>query len=210
MTVHRSIVSRPAARGALVTCLAASGIFLMPGGAKAASIWHVDPTGDVVVAGPLANDYAVRNTSHADIRGFGASYDSRTLQVSTSLREYQTLDGMWEAKVRTSQGYDYRLEISLNGEGQTRLRRSSKTASGFFNSPCAGLTVARTDRGIAARIPTTCLGGAWRVRVGVRTAGAKSYPTVSYRYYDDALVDGRSLKAAPVKTATIGPWLDQH
>jgi len=210
MTVHRSMISRPAARAALVTCVALTGILLAPDCAKAATLWHVDPTGDVLVQGPLANDYAVRDTGRADIRGFGVTYDSETLRVGTSIRTYRTLDGFWEAKVRTSQGYDYRLQVSLNGEDTTRLRRSSKTASGFFNSPCVGLTVARTDRGITARIPTRCLGGAWRVRVGVLTAGAKYYPTIVYGYYDDALVDGRSVKAEPVKTVTLGPWLDQH
>jgi len=173
-------------------------------------MWHVDPTGDVVVQGPLANDYAVRDTTRADIIGMSARYDSTALRVGTSLREYKTLDGFWEAKVRTSQGFDYRLEVSLNGDTPPRFRRTSKTSPGFYNSPCVGLTVSRTERGITAHVPTTCLGDAWRLRVGVRTAGAKFYPTIAYGYTDDALTDGRPSEPVPVRTATLGPWLDQH
>lgn len=208
--MRRPHLVRPGACRVLVPCLAALGITLSAGGAQAASLWHVDRTGDVVVQGPFPDNYGVHDATQADIVGIGASYDATALRVGTSLREYQSLSGFWEAKIRTSQGFDYRLEVGLSGDAPPRLRRSSKATPGFFTSACAGLTVTRTTRGITARLPATCLGSAWRVRVGVRTAGAKDYPTVAYGYTDDAFAVGRSSNPVPVKTATLGPWLDQH
>lgn len=212
MAVGSTPHARRIVRPVLLAGVLASSLALGMGGADAATAFHRDPSGDVVVTGAPGVS-AVRDVEAADLVGFGVAYDATTLRVATSLRAYRTLDGVWEATVRTSQGFVYRLRVSLDGSTPPRLRRSLPGGSGLIDRTCDGLVVARTERGITARIPTSCVGGAWRVRVGVRTEATRPSSgdpaPAAAEFTDDALADGRASAPAPVRSATLGRWLEQ-
>lgn len=104
-------------------------------------------------------------------------------------------------KILTSQGDTFHVLYSGPGPGGPYLRRNS------FKYTCDGVSVVRTRSGLVLRFPQSCLGNAYRVRVGAQVSGyafgGEDSDYIERIAQDDAYRTGKYTYRSP----KLGPWV---
>lgn len=177
-------------------------VLLLAAPAAYAQTWtHTDAARDVLVDRydesmpplPIA-------PGRGDLTKLSVRYDADVLQVASTIRA-EHCGYYWELRVATSRGDTFvfsRGAASSDGcvEPAVRARRNS------YAFTCQGLVVSTNSVGIVARIPRSCLGSAYRVRVGVQLSTHDDFERGS-RTEDDAYRTGKVTWREP----RLSPWV---
>lgn len=156
----------------------------------------------------LESQPGLSDTPLSNIVGVGASYGADVLRLSVSIQDYRERAGDTRFWVRTSQGVAYRISVSREeGDTTPRVQRSSRTSPGWRTSSCEGLSATSTARGVTLRVPTPCLGDAWKVRFGVRALVIVPRGEASFDHYRDQAFDDGAFY--PPDGSVLGPWIAQ-
>lgn len=203
-----------ATRSARIVGLVAAGVttVVLAGAtsAQAATLWHVDPTGDVQRTSDGRS--AVSRTGWTDVVGVNASHTTDSLRVGSSIRGYRGLRGSWTVTIATSRGDAFRVSTTLDkdlaADDDVLLYRSSPESGEDAIVDCEGLRLSRTERGTTVTVPTTCLGAPWRVRIGVQTASSGPYGSdAAASYADSGFRDGR--RPASEQGTGLSGWVER-
>ena len=185
----------------LVAALAAVLVLAAAPGAHAQTWRHTDASRDVVVqpydeTQPLSVEVDRRR---GDLTRVTARYDADALQVASAMPDF--CGNYWELRVATSRGDTFVVSRGISEsegcfESYVRVRRNS------YRFTCEGVTAQRTASGIVARVPRTCLGSPYRVRVGLQLFTGMDVER-GYGTSDDALRTGKVTRRQP----RLSPWI---
>ena len=186
-------------RSLLVTLVAFVATVLLAVAAPAAQAetWrHADPRGDVVARESASEDTRVDPTARrADLTNLTVRYSAGSLRVASTIREIECFHH-WELRVVTSRGDIYQLKHSTSPFDSCTEPQVQVLRNGYRYS-CAGTSVHRTPAGVVATVPRSCLGSAYRVRVGVQAQDAYGDDEEPTHVYDDALRVGAYTERRP-------------
>lgn len=193
MTLPRTLLT------ALATLASAALLVAAPTAAHADTWRHTDAARDVVVEPSDGAPRPAVDPSRGDLRRITVRYGADALQVATGMPDF--CGNYWALRVVTSRGDTFLFSRGIySGEGCFESYVQSRRNSYRFT--CAGLTVQRTEAGIVARVPRSCLGGAYRVRVGLQLSTNMDSES-GYSTYDDVLRTGEFTRNKP----RYSPWI---
>lgn len=170
-------------------------------GANAETLRHDDALRDVRVGdypGEEGTRVDPRETS-GDLSRITIDATSERVQVALSSRDGGAYDTTF--KILTSKGDTFRVLFSPYGPagGTQYIKRNG------YNFTCAGVTTKTTQAGVLLRFSQSCLGSAYRVRVGANIEGLKfdGEDHVERGFVDDVFRVGKSTSQRPA----LGPWV---
>jgi hypothetical protein len=176
--------------------------------AATASTWrHSDPARDVLVTSYDGREQSEPSVSpsfeQGDLVKATVQHTRWTLQVATTLREFDLPNYDWRLTVVTSRGD--RFVIRRSGDSGDGPLPNDITRNGY-EFECDGLRVNPTSSGVVARVPRSCLGTPYRVRVGVQTEVDEEIDPelhVGRAGADDLLRVGKVTRHRPA----FSPWI---
>lgn len=187
-------------RTALLAASLTTGLALTSVPTAQAETWrHADAVGDVVVEPDSRTTEP--SIAYGDLKQVTARYDEDGLQVATSARKVGC-SAYVEVRVITSRGDSFTLAHGVaSSEGcafsHMEVRRNS------YKFTCKGTRIVPNGGGYVARIPRSCLGSPYRVRVGVLMNGEYGNELDGGQTFDDVQRNGRYTSPKP----KLSPWI---
>lgn len=188
--------------GALLTALVSllvAGLLVAAPAANADTWRHTDAARDVIVDPYDDSRPPVPRVGRGDLTRITARHDAEALQVATSVTNY--CGSFWELRVTTSRGDRFVLSRGV-ASSEGCFTSAVRVFRNGYRFRCDGTSVQRTEAGIVARVPSSCLGSPYRVRIGVQLTTEDDYESGA-QTYDDVLRTGRYTDDVP----KLSPWI---